>query len=381
MELSALAHPSHGRILDIIRAAGPISRVEIAQESGMTGASVTNIVRLLLKLELVKEVGYAESTGGKRRTLLSIAPESRYAVGIHMQRESTTYTVSDMAGRMVGRRASFALPTDPADSLIERMVGEVHEILDDLGIRKRSVFGVGLASSGSLGTAARLSDGVITDLSHALGMPVVEDREAIAAAVGEFWQGTAAQPASFASLYMGDGFGAGFVNSGVVWRGAASNAGGIGHISLDDEGPQCRCGRRGCLQSIASPEFVVSVAKRMGLIAGSSASVAAQFDGLARRALRGEKSPYELIEKSAEHVARVAVIVASVVDVEMYILAGSGFAVPGAIYADRIRKALDQYTSLMSWPPIIVELAHNPRDAAAVGASALVLQKALAPRT
>lgn len=214
MELSALAHPSHGRILDIIRAAGSISRVEIAQESGMTGASVTNIVRLLLDLELVKEIGHAESTGGKRRTLLAIAPESRYAVGVHLQRSRTTYTVSDMAGRMVGRRASFvASSSDPA-ALTQRIAGDVDDILVDLGIRKDLVFGVGVAASRLLDDETRLSADVQPALAGAIGLPVVVDREAIAAAVGEFWQGSAAQPSSFATIYMGDEFGAGVVNGG-----------------------------------------------------------------------------------------------------------------------------------------------------------------------
>ncbi|WP_426323542.1 ROK family transcriptional regulator [Microbacterium sp. E-13] len=380
MELSALAHPSHGRILDIIRAAGSISRVEIAQESGMTGASVTNIVRLLLDLELVKEIGHAESTGGKRRTLLAIAPESRYAVGVHLQRSRTTYTVSDMAGRMVGRRASFvASSSDPA-ALTQRIAGDVDDILVDLGIRKDLVFGVGVAASRLLDDETRLSADVQPALAGAIGLPVVVDREAIAAAVGEFWQGSAAQPSSFATIYMGDEFGAGVVNGGAVWRGAASSAGDVGHLSLEADGPLCDCGRRGCLQALASPATVVAAAEAAGLLAGVSGSAVDRFDVLARLAVRGENRALELIAESARHVARATVLVAGILDVEMFILAGSAFAVPGAIYASRIREALDDYTRHLALQPVIVELAHNPRDTAAVGASALVLQQALAPR-
>jgi predicted NBD/HSP70 family sugar kinase len=380
MELSALAHPSHGRILDIIRAAGSISRVEIAQESGMTGASVTNIVRLLLDLELVKEIGHAESTGGKRRTLLAIAPESRYAVGVHLQRETTTYTVSDLAGRMVGRRRSFTAPAGDPDALAHRIAGGVDDILIDLGIRKTSVLGIGVAASRLLDDEAQLSRAVLPALSHGAGLPVVVDREAIAAAVGEFWQGSAAQPSSFATLYMGDEFGTGIVNSGAVWRGAGSNAGDIGHIVLIDGGPLCRCGRRGCLHALASPATVVARAEEAGLLVGVEGASSDRYDALARLAVRGERLPLELIEESAGHVARATVIAAGLLDVEMFILSGSAFAIAGAIYAAAIRSALDEYAASLSLRPVIVELAHNPRDTAAVGASALVLQQALAPR-
>lgn len=111
-----------------------------------------------------------------------------------------------------------------------------------------------------------------------------------------------------------------------------------------------------------------------------SGSAVDRFDVLARLAVRGENRALELIAESARHVARATVLVAGILDVEMFILAGSAFAVPGAIYASRIREALDDYTRHLALQPVIVELAHNPRDTAAVGASALVLQQALAPR-
>ncbi|WP_368497748.1 ROK family protein [Herbiconiux sp. A18JL235] len=380
MELSALAHPSHGRILDIIRAAGQISRVEIAQESGMTGASVTNIVRLLLQAGLVREIGYAESTGGKRRTLLSIAPESRYAVGVHLQHESVTYTVSDLAGRLVGRRASPAAESQEPEPMARRLAVDVEAVLDDLDVQKSSVYGVGIAGSRTLDHDARTRIDLVQALSRGLALPVVDDREAVAAAIGEFWQGTADQPSSFAVLYMGEEFGVGLVNSGSVWRGATGNAGDIGHIAVDPGGPVCACGRKGCLQAVASPAAVVAQARRQGVLADSTSSAADRFDAVARRAVRGEEGPLALIAESARKVAAVATTAASIMDIEMYVLAGSGFAVPGAIYAEHIRRALDELTGALSLPRVAVELAHNPRDAAAVGASALVLQGALAPR-
>jgi len=382
MELSALSQPSHGRLLDIIRAMGPISRVEIAQESGMTAASVTNIVRLLLALDLVKEVGQAESTGGKRRTLLTIAPESRYAVGVHVQADRTVYTVSDMAGRMVGRRASFVPIGDGGVDLQRRLAQDVDDLLDDCGIRRDLTVGVGVASSRTVDVRVDLRGSMPAGLSRELGLPVVVDREAVAAAIGEFWQSESTHPPSFATLYMGDEFGASAVHSGAVWRGASSNAGDIGHLPLGDPDVRCRaCGGRGCLQASASQEAVVRAAERAGLIpAAPQSSIGDRFDALARAAVRGEEGPAGVIARAAQLVARAAVVLVGVMDVEMVVLAGAGFAVPGALYAAEIRAALNAYAEVQGLPPVAVELAQNPRDSVAVGASALVLQGALAPR-
>lgn len=375
LELSGLTHPSHGRILDIIRAAGAISRVEIADRSGMTGASVTNIVRSLLDMDLVREIGQAESTGGKRRTLLAIAPESRYAVGVHARPESTTYTVSDMAGRSVGRRVLSGLPPEDAS---ERLRCDVTDLLDDLAIPRTSVLGIGVAAGQSLRADLEAADPTVRAGERLAGAPLVVDREAVAAAVGEFWQGTAAQPTSFSTLSMGDEFGAGFINAGTAWRGATASAGEIGHIPVQGDGIPCACGRSGCLQAVASPAAVVQAAEAEGVLTSSTgSSVADRFDDLARRAVLHEARPRELIVASAQRLAAVAVTVADVTDVEMFILTGSGFAVAGAIYARHIRQALAQDRPTQQ---VAVELAHNPRDASAIGASALVLQRALTPR-
>ncbi|MDT3316389.1 ROK family transcriptional regulator [Microbacterium sp. KSW4-11] len=381
MELAALAHPSHGRILDIIRAAGSISRVEIAQESGMTGASVTNIVRLLLDLELIKEIGHAESTGGKRRTLLSIAPESRYAVGIHLQRENTTFIVSDMAGRLVGRRRTTSGSFDDPSALVRALAVDISETLDDLGIRIALVVGVGIATSRAIHEQMQAADVLAPQLSTMISLPVIIDREAIAAGVGEFWQGSLAQPSSFVTLYMGDEFGVGILNAGAVWRGASSNSGEIGHLAFGNSTTPCRCGGRGCLQATAAPEAVVAAAATAGLTTDEhGASSSDRFDTLARSAVRGDEAASAFLSSAADEVAHATVVLAGILDVEMVVLAGPGFAIPGAIYATPIRAALDGFCNRQGREPISVELAHNPRDTAAVGASALVLQRALAPR-
>ena len=73
---------SRGLMLDLIRSQGPISRVELASITGMTPASVSNIVRALLSEDLVVESGRAESTGGKPRVFVEINPRARYAVAL-----------------------------------------------------------------------------------------------------------------------------------------------------------------------------------------------------------------------------------------------------------------------------------------------------------
>lgn len=381
-----------GRLLDIIRSAGPVSRVEIADRSGLTQASVSTIVRGLLDDGLVREVGHAVSTGGKRRTMLEISPDARCAIGVHLGADSIVFVVTDMAGGIVGRQRTDGAGDHEPARVVPRIASSIQELLGTLGLPHDRVIGVGVVAAGPLDYSAGSIAGVPAmahwesypvrkELESALGMPVVVDKDATAAALGEFWGGRVDAPLSFVGLYMGTGIGAGIVSNGVAFRGSASNAGEIGHVSIDPDGPLCRCGNRGCLELSASPLAVVAAADGAPTTDRlSTAEVARRFDELARAAVQGDAAALALIHGSARRIGEAALTLANLIDPDLIVLAGPGFAIAGAIYIEQIRSVLGERFFARRVHGIEVRMATNPRDAAALGAAALVLQQSLAPR-
>lgn len=382
-----------GRLLDIIRSGGPVSRVEIADRAGLTQAAVSMIVRGLLDDGLVREVGFAVSTGGKRRTMLEISADARCAIGVHLGADSIVYVVTDMAGGVVGRKRCDGAGEDAPKEVVARIATSIAELLRILGLPRERVVGIGLVSAGPIdfpaGTIAGVpamahweSFPVRAELEAATGLPVVVDKDATAAAIGEFWGGRVVAPLSFACLYMGTGIGAGIVTNGTAFRGSASNAGEIGHVSLDPAGPVCRCGNRGCLELFASPPAVVASADGAEAAGrASTAEVARRFDELARAAVRGDGRAEEILRASARSVAEGALTLVNLIDPDLLVLAGPGFAIAGAIYIREIRAVLAERFFARRIHGVEVRMATNPRDAAALGASALVLQQSLTPRT
>jgi predicted NBD/HSP70 family sugar kinase len=369
-----------------------VSRVEIAELSGLTQASVSMIVRSLLQDGLVREVGTAVSTGGKRRTLLEIAPDARCAVGVHLEADSIVYVVTNMAGGMIGRfRRPLAAGEWPGD-LVPLVVREIDELLDLLDLSRETVVGIGVAAAGPLDHQAGALIGsrslpgverlhIRDELSERTGLPVVLDKDATAAAVGEFWGARVEEPRSFACLYMGQGIGAGIVINGTVFRGSAGNAGEIGHVSLDVHGAKCPCGSRGCLELYAAPPAVVARARAQGVLDGVAGDdVTAPFDRLARAAVRGEPAARALVQESARYVAEGALTLVNLTDLDLIVLGGPGFAIAGAVYIEAIRELLEQRFFARRTHGVEVRFSTNPRDAAALGVSALVLQRSLAPR-
>ncbi|MFF4400225.1 ROK family protein [Streptomyces sp. NPDC001480] len=301
-----LAVRSHNTalVLDLLRTAGAegISRLELAERTGLTPQAVSKITARLREEGLAVEAGRRASTGGKPRTVLRLVPGAGHAVGAHLDRDELRVVLCDLTGAVVaGRRVPLDLrPGDGAEVVVEAVAGQVGELLSESGA---TVLGAGVALPGPLdharGVLRRVTgfpewDGfpLREALAGRLGVPVVVDKDTNAAALGLAVRGVGAEGlgsggsgsggsgcgglgsggsgsdglgsggagsdglgsggagavGSFAYLHLGTGLGAGLVIGGRVHRGARTGAGEFGHQVIQLDGPVCGCGNRGCVE-------------------------------------------------------------------------------------------------------------------------------------
>jgi predicted NBD/HSP70 family sugar kinase len=387
---------SKAAVLDVIRAAGTISRVGLINATGLTGATISIAVRKLIDEGLVVETGRAESTGGKRRVLLQLDHHSRYAVGVHLDHGRITYVLTNLGGAVVARITRPGAGVREPSAIVRRMADEVAALVARVGVEPGRVLGLGLVSPGPLGASTGMANTppamrqwedypVDRELSAATGLPVVLDNDATAAALGEHWSGGMGGSSTSAALYMGTGIGAGIVIGGITYRGTSGNAGEIGHICVDVTGPECWCGARGCVEVLAGPGAVVAAARADQALAGlvgtgrSHQSLAADFAAVSRAARRGEPQATAILERSARYVAVAARTLANVVDVDCLVLTGPSFAIAGSIYLPIVREELDRGFFARGVHTVDVRLSHTAATAPAIGAAAMVLQSELVP--
>ncbi|MFE7166293.1 ROK family protein [Streptomyces sp. NPDC057616] len=251
-------------VLDLLRTAGAegISRLELAERTGLTPQAVSKITARLRADGLAAEAGRRASTGGKPRTVLRLVPEAGHAVGLHLDRDELRAVLVDLTGAVAGeRRIPLDLGAGP-----QAVVGAVAEQAGALTGElpgAASPLGIGVALPGPLdhirGVLHRVTgfpewDGFpLRDaLARRLGVPVVVDKDTNAAALGLAVGGAggAGESGSFAYLYLGTGLGAGLVIGGTVHRGARTGAGEFGHQVVQLDGPPCGCGNRGCVEAL-----------------------------------------------------------------------------------------------------------------------------------
>lgn len=257
--------PSHGRrpaaresILDAVRAAGQLSRVELAAITGLTEAAVSMTVRRLLDEGVLVETGRTP-TGGKPRTLLRLDPAARLAVGVHLDRDVTTFVLTGQTGGIVSR---LARPV-PDGGLLAHLTGGVATLLAGSGVDRARCLGIGVVWPGPRDDMPHLRNWDAEELGKRLGeesgCAVLVENDATAAAIGEYWVARVGTDRPFAALHMSGGLGAGIVVEGRALRGGRGTAGEFGHMCVQVDGPRCWCGSRGCLEAVAGPRDRKSV--------------------------------------------------------------------------------------------------------------------------
>jgi predicted NBD/HSP70 family sugar kinase len=379
--------PTLAVVLDLIRAHGAVSRVELAEATGLTQATMTHAVRKLIALGLVEEVGTVPSNRGTPRRLLGIKADACYMIGIQFDTYSGLAVVVDLAGTVVAQRELPAPGKRGPETVIAELAEAVRLLLADAAVPRDRVLGIGLATYGPQDREVLLTPQptpqwqghpLAAALSAATDLPVALENDATAAGIGVQTLGGSA--ASFAVVYMSGGIGAGLILDGQPYRGVTSNGLELGHISVDALGTPCSCGNRGCLDMVAGPTAIVEQARHLPALAERiepGADPLTAFLGVALAALDGDPAAVDLIDMSMQRLAVATVTLVNLFDIGRVVLAGRAFADIGPAYRDALQTALDQAVFMRHVHTVQVDLAPDVTQAAAVGAAAVVLRNLL----
>jgi predicted NBD/HSP70 family sugar kinase len=380
---------NQGVVLEAIRLGGGVSRVEIAHKTGLTAQTVSNIVRRLLADGLVVE----GSNGGQRRVPLHVNAEAHFAVGVQIDVDETSLVVLDLGGTVVHTRRATGRQKGPS-TVVQRLTESVGALLYEAGVGREKVLGIGVACPGPLDhrtgvvfhppNMAGWDRVPLADaLSDGTGYPVIVDNDATAAAIGERWAGGARGVRNFAFIYVGVGIGGGLFLEDHVFRGATTNAGEFGHITLNADGPPCSCGSRGCVEAYCAPGRIAAAVESR-IRAGESSALAGRtglrFADVCRAAGDGDGLALDELRRAAWRLGCGVVSLVNLLDVELIVLGGRSMRSVGDIFRGEVDRAVAERAMASDLRSMRVELSRVGEDAAAVGAAALVMHTAFAPR-
>jgi predicted NBD/HSP70 family sugar kinase len=245
-----------------------VSRAELARLTGLTRTSVSNLVGELLDDRLVEETGRGPSTGGKQPIMLRVRADGRHLIGLDLGESAFSGAIVDLRGNIV-RRVSVPLEGRDGDDALQL----VYSLIDSLvsGNGASPLLGIGIGAPGLIDSRTgdvrwavnlaweRLPLGQLVE--ERFGVPVVVANDSQAAAVAELTFGSASgRPENLIVVRVGRGIGAGIILNGQLFHGDGAGAGEIGHTIYGPGRERCRCGRIGCLETVASMRAMVALA-------------------------------------------------------------------------------------------------------------------------
>jgi predicted NBD/HSP70 family sugar kinase/predicted transcriptional regulator len=255
-------------IINLLRLTGSLSRTEIAERAGLAPSCLTRLVRELLAEGVVVEIGKSGSSGGRPAVLLALNAEYARTIGVKVELRRIVAASVDMGGTIRDRAETVFDHTPAPHEAIEAIVHLANRL------RCGRTLGVGVSISGFVDpvTGADLYSPILgwekvplrEPLAERLGVPVWVENDVNALALAERWYGAGRRFQHFVCITVGEGIGAGVVIQGEIYRGAFGGAGELGHITIDPDGPVCRCQERGCLEVYASDRFLEEEATRLG---------------------------------------------------------------------------------------------------------------------
>src|SRR3954469_24030947 len=263
-------------VLDVVRRSGPLPRTEVARRTALAKPTVSAIVDELLAEGVVREVGVGRSTaaGGRPPTYLDFDVTREAYVGVHVGVYDTTVAVADGRGAIVAQRSRTSAIGSPERSL-EHVTGLLDDAQREAKIGPRTVRHATIAVPGLVDRETGVcvlapnlgwrDVPVVKLFGDALEIPVSVWNTPHASAFAEERRGAARDVDTFVWLYVGPGVGSAIVQDGAIVTGTRGFAGEIGHCRVADDGPQCHCGKYGCLEVYTSTEAIGLAARDAGV--------------------------------------------------------------------------------------------------------------------
>jgi len=333
--------------LNIIRRHQPMSRADLARRSGLQRSTVSAIIDQLIDEGWVTEGASAVSARGRRPRFLHLNVERAGIVAVDLRPGSTRVGLA-------GLDARFVMQTDwPTPARPEEFARKLARTVTTFrGAHPEMVYeGVGVSlpgrvdESGALMFAPNLGWGRVNLrqlLESTLDLPVAFENAANACALAELWFGR--QPDDVKHLVavtVAEGIGVGLLLNGQLYHGTDRLAGEFGHLTLDESGPPCSCGKRGCWEQYASNTAALMHYLGDTARAAREGGKAPTFEELLRLANSGDARAVETIERMARYLGIGLAPIVTGLAPQVLVIIGAitgAWARVGPIIEDTIRR-------------------------------------------
>lgn len=371
---SALRQRNEQLIVATLRDQGALSQAELARTTGLSTATISNIVKSMCANGLATT--RPTTSSGRRALAVSLLETPDVAAGIDFGRSHVRLVLASPSFKVKAERFAQLPVGHLAAESIAAAAAMMDELLIESGIDRSRVIGAGVGVPGPMdhrtGTVIRgailpewVGVNIVAQLQQALEMPIFADNDANLGALAQVTWGEHRAAKDLVFLKIGSGIGAGLILNGAPYYGHTGITGEIGHATIFDQGLVCRCGNRGCLETVASTAVMIELLSR-----GEPATLTVQE--IITRAKAGDAATLRVIDDAGMSVGKAMANVANMINPEM-IVVGGPLAPLGETLLNPIRRGLIRHAVPAIGEGTAVVMSSLGDRAEALGAISLAL--------
>jgi predicted NBD/HSP70 family sugar kinase len=380
---------SRHRLLEALRhSGGSATRAELSRITGLSRATVSNAIGRLIVDGLVAEVvsepvSGAASSRGRPAVLVRLRAPSGVVIGLDFGHSHLRAAVADLAGQVLAEVHHALLVDNSPDDAMAAAADEFFQLLDSIEATATDVSGVvmGLPSPIERGSGRIVSNNILpgwvnrtpaAELQQLIQLPVILDNDANLAALGEMTYGGATGIRNLIYVKASTGIGTGLIFDGRLYRGNSGTAGELGHVQINPDGAVCRCGNRGCLETLVSIPHVLANLQPMHHQPLTIADVLGLVE-------TGDVSARRVITDAGRVIGRALADLCNVLNPGAVVVGGE-LSAAGEPFTAGIREAIERRTQPVVADAVSVRTSALADRAEVLGAIALALQAGPARR-
>lgn len=365
------------------------SRIDVARQTGLTRTTVSDLVSELLADGLVEEIGQGQSNGGKRPTLLKFIEDKRCLISVDLASHEFQGAVVNLRGKIIQK---VSLRVD--DCKGKDALKLVYELIDRLiSFAVVPIIGIGIGSPGLLDpTSGTVELAVNLDwrdlplaalIRERYGLPVHVANNSQAVAYAETTFGAHRDLPNMIVIKIGRGIAARVVINGEPFYGDGPYAGEIGHVVVKENGDPCACGKRGCLETVASTRVILKRAQniarekpdsKLNQLVKEPCDIT--LDIVRQASLMGDPDVNQVIEEVSTYMGMAISNLVCAINIKQVMIAGM-ITELGDVLISSLQRQLGQHTLASLAREIHIETTQLGKDIGIKGISALLIQREL----
>lgn len=375
-------------ILNTIRKSGLISRVEIAEITGQSRSSVTNITARLIEEKMIFEKKTETSSSrGRRRVLLALNPEAAYVVGVKLSVFQISFAVTNLQADVM---SSLIVPVRtgqrPVEFIADLIEEGIRHCVAKARLNMKKISGIGIGIPGFIDSQSGITywsplykrgDTTLRDLiQDRFRIVTYIENDANTVTLAQQWFGEGRGVNNFLMVTVEHGIGMGIVVNGQIYRGERGIGAEFGHVVIKPGGAQCRCGKRGCVEAYVADykilETAVKACKAGRWQYGDISTLT--IEEVTTIAKAGEPILQKIFKKGGEILGLGICGLIQVFNPEKIIIAGEGVRA-GELLFGPMQKMIQRHTTAEMFEPLKIVVQKWKDTDWARGAASLVLQE------